>query len=95
MISEKQAMEIAKIKSLKPWQEEKHYVMSVALMGLSEEPLVFKGGTYLWFFHGLPRFSEDLDFTATAKTTSPVEEKVSKTLKLFGIENKGLFGKAH
>jgi hypothetical protein len=30
---------------------------------LSDYPLVFKGGTYLWFFQGLDRFSTDLDFT--------------------------------
>jgi len=48
--------------------------------------LVFKGGTYLWFFHNLNRFSEDLDFTAIGKLTNIVE-KVSEGLELFGIEN--------
>jgi len=29
--------------------------------------LVFKGGTALWFFYGLNRFSNDLDFTLAGK----------------------------
>ena len=29
--------------------------------------LGFKGGTYLYFFHELPRFSTDLDFNLLAK----------------------------
>jgi predicted nucleotidyltransferase component of viral defense system len=49
--------------------------------------LVFKGGTYLWFFHGLPRFSEDLDFTAISNVNSGILEKVSKDLSLFGAAN--------
>ncbi len=49
--------------------------------------MVFKGGTYLWFFHGLPRFSEDLDFTAISNVNSGILEKVSKDLSLFGAAN--------
>ncbi len=50
-----------------PYYQEKHYLMSLVLSSLYSQvsdELVFKGGTYLWFFHGLPRASEDLDFTA-------------------------------
>ncbi len=60
-------IEIAKLNRLRPWQQEKHYIQSLILNSLSELPLVFKGGTYLWFFHGLKRFSEDLDFTYNGK----------------------------
>ncbi len=49
--------------------------------------MVFKGGTYLWFFHGLNRFSEDLDFTTTGKVKSELPEFVSRSLKLIGVEN--------
>ena len=57
------------------------------LNSISELPVVFKGGTYLWFFHGLRRFSEDLDFTASEELPEAVAEGVSKSLALFGVEN--------
>jgi predicted nucleotidyltransferase component of viral defense system len=50
-------------------------------------PLVFKGGTYLWFFHGLRRFSEDLDFTASEESSKDIPEMVSRSLALFGVVN--------
>lgn len=42
------------------------------LNALYDEQLVFKGGTYLWLFHGLPRFSEDLDFTVLSGINSAI-----------------------
>lgn len=48
---------------------------------------MFKGGTYLWFFHGLRRFSEDLDFTAIGEPERRIFEDVSKGLRLMGVEN--------
>lgn len=57
------------------------------LNALYDEQLVFKGGTYLWFFHGLPRFSEDLDFTSLSSINSGISEKVSKGLSLLGVAN--------
>ena len=54
---------------------------------LYDEQLAFKGGTYLWFFHGLPRFSEDLDFTAVKQPSSKILSKVSDGLNLFGVTN--------
>ncbi len=88
MIEKEQLQKIAKLHNLKPWQQEKHYLQSLILITLSEEPIVFKGGTYLWFFHNLNRFSEDLDFTLTEKTSEDLPKKVSEDLGLFGIENK-------
>ena len=87
MIEKKELMEIARIKGLKPWQQEKHYLQAVILEVLAEQPLVFKGGTYLWFFHSLPRFSEDLDFTAKETLPKNLAETVSRSLELFGIQN--------
>ena len=72
---------------LRPWQQEKHYIQSLILNAISEWPLVFKGGTYLWFFHGLRRFSEDLDFTASEDLQEGLAQKTSNSLNLFGIEN--------
>lgn len=88
MIGEKELLEIAKLNGLKGWQQEKHYVQAVVLGVLAEQPLVFKGGTYLWFFHGLARFSEDLDFTAGEELPKNLAESVSASLELFGVENK-------
>lgn len=78
---------LAKLNGTRPWQQEKHYIQSLLLVSLSDQPLVFKGGTYLWFFHGLPRFSEDLDFTASGQIPDELDRKASDALKLFGIEN--------
>jgi predicted nucleotidyltransferase component of viral defense system len=75
------------LNGLRPWQQEKHYVQSLILNAASEWPLVFKGGTYLWFFHGLRRFSEDLDFTASESLPEDLAQKASDDLNLFGIEN--------
>jgi predicted nucleotidyltransferase component of viral defense system len=75
------------LNGLRPWQQEKHYVQSLILNAISEWPLIFKGGTYLWFFHGLRRFSEDLDFTASENLPEDLAQKTSNSLDLFGIEN--------
>ena len=87
MIDKETLISIAKLNNLRPWQQEKHYIQTVILTALSEYPLIFKGGTYLWFFHGLNRFSEDLDFTASGNLPEDLDKKVSETLRLFGIEN--------
>ncbi len=88
MLRKNELAEIAKLNNLRIWQQEKHYVQSLVLIALSEVQVVFKGGTYLWFFHGLNRFSEDLDFTWLNEVPESVEETVSKTLGMFGVENK-------
>lgn len=80
-------MEIARLNGLRLWQQEKHYIQSLILNAISELPIVFKGGTYLWFFHGLRRFSEDLDFTASEELPDGIPEMISKSLALFGVEN--------
>jgi predicted nucleotidyltransferase component of viral defense system len=87
MLNEIQIREMAKFNNLKPWQQEKHYIQNMALTQLTEEPLTFKGGTYLWFFHHLNRFSEDLDFTASGQIKKEIAEKTSKHLNENGIRN--------
>lgn len=87
MINKNELIDIARLMGMKPWQQEKHYIQYLALNSIAEEPLVFKGGTYLWFTQGLDRFSEDLDFTASEHLVHDVAEKVSKNLTLFGVEN--------
>jgi predicted nucleotidyltransferase component of viral defense system len=63
MFDKNQIIESSKLLGLRPYQQERHYVQTAILVVLSDFPLVFKGGTYLWFFHGLDRYSTDLDFT--------------------------------
>ncbi len=87
MIDKKTLISFAKLNGMRPWQQEKHYIQSVILVAMSEEQVVFKGGTYLWFFHGLNRFSEDLDFTSE-KVPKDMDKKISKSLLMMGIENK-------
>lgn len=87
VIEKKELLEIAKLNGLKPWQQEKHYIQAIMLAILAEQPLVCKGGTYLWFFHGLPRFSEDLDFTAKETLPENLPAIVSRQLELFGVQN--------
>ncbi|MBN1169794.1 nucleotidyl transferase AbiEii/AbiGii toxin family protein [Candidatus Micrarchaeota archaeon] len=87
MIDKNELIKISKLFSLKPWQQEKHYVQTLTLLSLAEQQLVFKGGTYLWFAHNLKRFSEDLDFTETGSLREDLQEKVSEDLTFFGLEN--------
>lgn len=78
---------LAKRREFRPWQEEKRYIQSVILTGLADSHIVFKGGTYLWLFHDLQRFSEDLDFTSTGEIGENLPDEISKLLFLYGIEN--------
>jgi predicted nucleotidyltransferase component of viral defense system len=88
MLTKEELIEIASFNNLKPWQQEKHYIQSLALIALAGESLAFKGGTYLWFFHGLNRFSEDLDFTAKENINDKkIIGKVSRFLEQNGVEN--------
>lgn len=87
MINKETLISFARLNNLRPWQQEKHYIQNIILIALSNYPLVFKGGTYLWFFHGLNRFSEDLDFTAVERLSLDLDQKTSHALKLFGVEN--------
>jgi len=70
MLTGEELIELSRATGLKPYQQEKHYVQTLALRfiyGETATELVFKGGTALWFFHGLNRFSNDLDFTLVGK----------------------------
>jgi len=87
MLDDKEIARLAKVRRIRPWQEEKRYLQALVLYSLSRSPPVLKGGTYLWFFHGLNRFSEDLDFTATVSMDRHLVEDVSDTLLLFGVRS--------
>ncbi len=71
----------------------REYLQTLALRSLHEceafRPLAFVGGTALRFLHGLPRFSEDLDFSmVSAKGYSGMEwmAKVKRDMSLAGFD---------
>lgn len=71
----------------------KEILQEIALYGLSRagffERAVFQGGTCLRIVHGLPRFSEDLDFMLLASDRrfdwSPYLHQLLETFERFGI----------
>lgn len=67
MISAEELRNIAKIKGISNiGYAEKDYILELILLLISrntKDELVFKGGTCLYKFYKLPRFSEDIDFT--------------------------------
>ncbi len=68
MIEKDELERFARLRRLSLGNAEKDYLLDMALLSISastKNELVFKGGTCLYKFHKLPRFSEDLDFSAT------------------------------
>jgi len=92
MITKKDLEEIARLKGLALGNAEKDYLIDIALLSISKNTkneLVFKGGTCLYKFHKLNRFSEDMDFSATAKiNVDGIMDKVISDFKKFGINAK-------
>ena len=91
MITRGEIERLARLNRINPYFQEKHYLMSLVLSSLysnTSDELVFKGGTYLWFFHSLPRASEDLDFTATAEIdVGPLVDEVVRDLEAYGARS--------
>ncbi len=96
MISKEDLIRIAKLNGLRAFQQEKHYIQTMVLQSIyaTTNDLVFKGGTSLWFFHGLNRFSEDLDFTFIPKKRKGNEKElknlpvaIKKDLEIYGIDS--------
>ncbi len=92
MITKKELEGIARLKGLTLGNAEKDYLIDIALLSISKNTkneLVFKGGTCLYKFHRLDRFSEDLDFSATAKiSVDNIMGRVVSDFKKFGISAK-------
>ena len=67
MITKSELMDIARFKSIDNLgYAEKDYLLELVLFSLSKnikQEMVFKGGTALYKFYKLDRFSEDLDFS--------------------------------
>lgn len=94
MIRKKDLNDIAELKGLSLVNAEKDYLLEILLFLLSEKSrfLVFKGGTALYKFHGLNRFSEDLDMDLLKKRIKPDREvdRIRKNLELLSM--KGTIG---
>ncbi|MEM3638382.1 MAG: nucleotidyl transferase AbiEii/AbiGii toxin family protein [Conexivisphaerales archaeon] len=86
MLGKDELIRIAKTRGLKAWQEEERYLQALVLYALRSSNLTCKGGTYLWFFHGLDRFSEDLDFTGQVRLGNRIIDRTIETLGLFSVQ---------
>jgi len=87
MILPEELKKVAKMFSTSIIQQQVHYFQAIVLGAVSNFNLVFKGGTYLWFCHKLPRFSEDLDFTIKEDiNTNKLRKTIIDTLYNYGAE---------
>lgn len=90
MISRLELRRIAEIKHLTIRNAEKDYLLELLLYFLSDDrrSLVFKGGTALFKFYNLNRFSEDLDFDAIGKRfdVDKIIKKINRNLELAGMQ---------
>ncbi len=90
MITRKELGDFARLKGLSLGNAEKDYIIDVALLTISrntKNELVFKGGTCLYKFHKLERFSQDLDFSAQQKIdVDRLMQKAAADFEKFGIK---------
>ena len=90
MILRSELARIAEMKHLSIRNAEKDYLLEFLLYSLSDDRrlLVFKGGTALYKFYNLNRFSEDLDFDAIGKRfdADKLTKKIIRNLELAGMQ---------
>jgi len=81
--------DISSLKKLSLRVCEKDYLLETMMFFLSDmkRTMVFKGGTALYKFYGLNRFSEDLDFDLTGKRNESdrIIERIKRNLDLMGM----------
>ena len=86
---EEELAEIASVRGLSLRNVERDYLLDVCLHAVSRHrrALVFKGGTALHKFHGLDRFSEDLDFVQGKRRLDMerVRDRVVRSSELLGL----------
>lgn len=94
MIRKKDLIDVAELKGLSLINAEKDYLLEILLFLFSKNSrfLVFKGGTALYKFHGLNRFSEDLDMDLLKKRIKPDREIERIRRKLELLSMKGTIG---
>jgi len=89
MMRREELAEIASIRGLSLRNVELDYLLDVCLHTVSRyrRALVFKGGTALYKFHGLDRFSEDLDFVQGKRRLDfeKVRDRVVRSCELLGL----------
>jgi hypothetical protein len=90
MIAIEEIKRIGRLKGLSnAGNMEKDYLLDIALLSMSrstKDELVFKGGTCLYKFYKLERFSEDIDFTMRKPLdTEALLKKLTSDLGSFGI----------
>lgn len=92
MITREQLQAFAIANGVPLFTQERDYAQALFLFGLYklEAPLIFKGGTCLKLTRNSPRFSEDLDFTATRELgeVKTALKAAADELHLVGIEAK-------
>jgi len=92
MITREQLQGFANAAGVPLFTQERDYTQALLLSRLYklEAPLIFKGGTCLKLIHDLPRFSEDLDFTATRELVEVKSalKAAAEELHLVGVEAK-------
>ncbi|MBI4181844.1 MAG: nucleotidyl transferase AbiEii/AbiGii toxin family protein [Candidatus Aenigmarchaeota archaeon] len=90
MITLEELREKARLKRLSLGNAEKDYLLSLLLLSVSrrtKDELVFKGGTALYKFYGLNRFSEDADFSAVKDIDhGKLSACISSDMKAFGVD---------
>ncbi len=93
MIKKEELSEIANAKRISLRNAEKDYLLELLLFAIYSETgdsFVFKGGTALYKFYNLNRFSEDLDFTINARRIdiNKIVDLALRRLSALGIEGK-------
>ena len=94
MITRRALEGLARTQKLSIGNAEKDYLLDIILQSIShhqQKNLIFKGGTCLYKFHHLPRFSEDLDFSALK--IIDINEFTQKITK--DLERKGVYATEH
>lgn len=91
MISVEDLKDVAKIKGIRNLgYAEKDYLLELALLFISrntKKELVFKGGTALYKYYRLDRFSEDIDFAQVEELNiESLLHKIVSGMNAFGIE---------
>ena len=90
MISKLELTRIAEIKHLTIRNAERDYLLELLVYILSDDrrSMVFKGGTALYKFYNLNRFSEDLDFDVVGKRfdTDKMIKKIIRSLEVTGMQ---------
>jgi predicted nucleotidyltransferase component of viral defense system len=88
-MQEHELADVASLRGLSLRNAERDYLLDVCLHSVSKfrRALVFKGGTALYKFHGLNRFSQDLDFVQGRRRLDMerVRDRVTRSCDLLGI----------